>query len=70
MSMNISQAIESAKLGKAVRREGWAWFGVTLEYRRGGAGVEPFLVIVDANGSRSVYTPSQDDLFAGDWETL
>lgn len=71
--MNFEKALESAKAGNNIFREGWNGskqyvFVINDGYFLTDVSVEPFFMLYNSQGRFFPWTPSNGDLFAEDWE--
>lgn len=67
--MNFSQALEQLKLNMSLRRKSWSGEKYIFLADRTFA-LLPFIAIHTKDGSIGVYTATNCDLLADDWETI
>ena len=65
--MDFSKALELLKQGKVIRRESWRE-RKRIVLRYGSDGVLPHIRIITKDGSVGVYTATNCDILANDWE--
>lgn len=72
--MSFGEAFEKARYdGFRIRREAWAKFGGSVRVRSSSPMSKPHMLyeeigIKDDYINRFIYTPSNDDIFAEDWQ--
>ena len=69
--MNFGQALEAAKLGSRIQREGWngkgMWIGLQVPDAHSKMG-HAYLYMSDVNGLLFPWNPNNLDLMAEDWQ--
>ena len=67
--MDFSKALELLKQGKVIRRASWS-VAKRIVLRCGSDGVLPHIIIIKKGGNVGVYTATNCDILANDWEVF